>query len=106
MSDPKRRQAPRPTVVSVHSGAVRDTAGRLADQLADHPGGLNGREVRLDFGAVEYVESGELGALVILHRRAREAGGRLALVGVHPPVASVFAITRLDTILDVRRAAA
>jgi anti-anti-sigma factor len=95
-----------PTIVAVPNGAVRDAAGWLAAQLAECPGGLNGGEVRLDFGAVESVESRELGALVVLNRRARDAGGRLALVDVRPLVAAVFELTRLDTILDVRRAAA
>ena len=93
-----------PTVVSVPSGAVRDAAGWLAVELAERPGGLNGGEVRLDLGAVEFVESRELGALVVLNRRARDAGGRLALVDVRPQVAAVLEVTRLDTILDVRRA--
>ena len=99
-------RAPRPTVVAVHNGAVRDAAGWLAAQLADRPDGLNGGEVRLDFEAVEYVESRELGALILLNRRARDAGGRLTLVGVQPLVAAVFEVTRLDTILDVRQAVA
>jgi len=106
MPEPANPPAPSPTVVTVPNGAVRDAAGWLATQLAEHPGGLNGGEVRLDFGAVEYVESRELGALVLLNRRARDAGGRLALVDVRPLVAAVFEVTRLDTILDIRRAAA
>ena len=95
-----------PTVVSAHSGAVRDAADWLAGQLAGRPGGLAGGEARLDLGAVEYVESWELGALILLNRKVREAGGRLTLVDVRPLVAAVFEVTRLDTILDVRRAAA
>jgi anti-anti-sigma factor len=95
-----------PTVVSVPAGGVRDVARWVADQLASRPGGLNGGEVRLDFGAVESVESRELGALVVLNRQAQEAGGWLALVDVRPLVAAVFEVTRLDTILEVRRAAA
>ena len=93
-----------PKVVSVPNGAIRDVAGWVATQLAEQPGGLNGCEVRLDFGAVEFVESRELGALVVLNRRARDAGGRLTLVDVRPLVAAVLEVTRLDSILDVRRA--
>jgi anti-anti-sigma factor len=106
MAETPNPPAPGPTVVAVHNGAVRDAAGWLAAQLAERSAGLNGAEVRLDFGAVEYVESGELGALVVLNRQARDAGGRLALVDVRPLVAAVFEVTRLDTILDVRRAVA
>jgi anti-anti-sigma factor len=90
-----------PAVVPVPTRGVRETANRLAAQLP----GLGGGEARLDFGAVEYIESRELGALVVLNRKVREAGGRLALVNVRPFVAGVLEVTRLDTILDVRRAA-
>ena len=83
----------------VWTGHVRETANRLAEQLAH----LAGTEARLDFRAVEYIESRELGALVLLNRKVRDAGGRLALVNVRPFVAGVFEVTRLDTILDVRR---
>ena len=95
-----------PTVLAVHNGQVREAAGRMADQVSARPGGLGGAEVRLDLAAVEYVESRELGALVVLNRKVNGAGGRLALVGVRPGVAGVLSVTRLDTILDVRTAVA
>jgi anti-anti-sigma factor len=87
----------RPTVLSVRNSRVRDAADRAA-------AGLDARGVRLDFAAVEYVESRELGALVVLNRKVAAAGGKLALVNVGPFVAGVFNVTRLDTILDVHRA--
>ena len=85
---------------------LSEAAARLADALAARGVSLAGAEVRLDLGAVEAVASRELGALITLNRRAREAGGRLALVGVRPPVAAVIRATRLDAILDVRPATA
>jgi len=54
---------------------------------------------------VDYVDSRELGALVVLNREVKASGGRLALVNVGTFVAGVFDVTRLDTILDIRRAA-
>ena len=56
--------------------------------------------------ARQYIESRELGTLVVLNRKVRDAGGRLALMNVRPFVAGVLEVTRLDTILDVRPAAA
>ena len=87
----------RPTVLAVQNSQVREVAARAADRL-------DGSDVRLDFAAVEFVESRELGSLVVLNRKVRAAGGRLELVNVRPFVAGVFDVTRLDTILDVRRA--
>ena len=83
---------PAPTVLAVRNGTVREAADRLT------PAG-----VRLDFAAVDYVESRELGSLVVLNRKVKAAGGRLALVNVGPHVAGVLNVTRLDTILDVRQ---
>ena len=59
----------------------------------------------LDFRAVVGVGSGDLGALVGLHHRARAVGGRVGLVNVRPLVSDVLALTRLDTLFDVHRAA-
>ena len=92
-----------PTTLAVHNGRVRDGASRLAEEVVSRPGGLAGGEVHLDFRNVEYVESRELGALVVLNRKVKGAGGKLALVNVRPFVSGVLEVTRLDTILEVRK---
>ena len=46
-----------------------------------------------------------LGKFVALHKRVRAGGGRLALVNVVDTVYEVFAVTRLNQVLDVRPAA-
>ena len=83
--------------VPVRAGQVAATANRLAD-------GPPAGEIVLDFAGVQFVGSEELGALVVLNRKVRGAGGTLRLVNVGPPVSGVFAVTRLDTILDIHRA--
>lgn len=90
-------------VLAVHNGQVRDSANRLAGEVAEKPARWAGREVRLDFGSLDYVDSRELGALVVLNRKVKSAGGRLTLVNVRPFVSGVLQVTRLDTILDVHR---
>jgi anti-anti-sigma factor len=85
-----------PTSVPVQAGQVAAAANRLAATL---PAG----EIVLDFAGVQFVGSEELGALVALNRKVRGAGGKLRLVNVEPPISGVFAITRLDTIIDVHR---
>lgn len=96
-STPNTAHAPARTSVPVQSGQVAAAANRLAE---NPPGG----EVVLDFSGVQFVGSEELGALVALNRKVRGAGGKLRLVNVEPPISGVFAITRLDTIIDVHRA--
>ena len=64
---------------------------RLSDTLA-------GRELRLDFGKVEYIQSSVLGKLVHLHKKVTGDGNRLVLCCLNPGVYKVFAVTRLERI--------
>jgi anti-anti-sigma factor len=41
--------------------------------------------------------------LVALHKQLRARRGHLALVNVTDIVSEVFAVTRLDSVLDIRR---
>lgn len=86
--------------LAITSGRVREEVNRLAGQ-PHSPGG----ELLLDFRDVEWVGSEDLGALVVLNKKVKGAGGRLELVNVRPMVSEVLAVTRLDTILTVRPAA-
>jgi anti-anti-sigma factor len=85
------------TLIPVQAGHVGATANRLA---AAPPAG----DIVLDLAGVHFVGSEELDALVVLNQKVRAAGGRVRLVNVGPPVGGVLAVTRLDTLLDVRRA--
>ena len=64
---------------------------RLADVLG-------GRELRLDFSKVEYVQSSVLGKLVHLHKQVTGDGNRLVLCCLNRGVFKVFAVTRLERI--------
>jgi anti-anti-sigma factor len=57
----------------------------------------------LDLADVESVTSVGLGKLVGLHKRVQAAGGHLTLYNVAPLVHEVFEVTRLTSVLDVRR---
>lgn len=59
--------------------------------------------LRVDLVNVHGVTAAGLGLLVTLNKRARESGGRLSLHRVRPSVGEVLRLTRLDTIMDVRR---
>ena len=87
------------TSIPVRAGQVGAAANRLA-------GGPPAGDIVLDVAGVEFVASEELGALIALNRKVRGAGGTLRLVNVGAPVSGVFAVTRLDTLLDVHRAGA
>ncbi len=79
-----------------HIQAVSGELSALVDRL------VHGR-LTLDLGEVRYLTSTALGMLVALHTRLRARRGHLALTNVIEIVREVFAVTRLDTVLDIRR---
>jgi anti-anti-sigma factor len=67
--------------------------------LADTPGAP---ELILDFANVDYVAGLALGTLITLHKRLAAADRRLTLCNLRPLVREVFAITRLDCLLNLK----
>jgi anti-sigma B factor antagonist len=55
----------------------------------------------LDFGEVEYIDSGGLAALIEYTKEATAFGGRFALVGVQKKVLAVFELVRLDQFFTI-----
>jgi anti-sigma B factor antagonist len=62
-----------------------------------------GQHLCLDLGRLDYLSSSGLGLLLALHGHVKAGGGRLSLCNVGEAVHEVFAVTRLNSILDVRR---
>ena len=52
--------------------------------------------VVIDLADVTLIDSSGLGALVVAMKRAREAGGDVALASLQPKVRIIFELTRLD----------
>jgi anti-sigma B factor antagonist len=94
------RQAGGVTVARVAADASWDDEGRKAlaarlEDLASRPG------LVLDLGPVTFLDSTFVGLLVGLHKRARHAGGRLALCGLGAQAREVLGRTRLDRLLNL-----
>jgi anti-anti-sigma factor len=80
------------------------TDANAADFARAVAGLVDGRDrpnLSFDLAAVEFLGSVGLSQFIGLNRRVRAAGGRLKLVNLKPAVRQVFAVTRLDTLLDV-----
>jgi len=58
--------------------------------------------VVLDFSGVDFLTSEMLGKVVVLNKRLRQKGGTLSLRGLCPQIRQVFAVTKLDLILDIQ----
>ena len=59
------------------------------------------RSVVLDFGRLEYMNSGGIGLLVTLLVRAQRAGQRLLAVGLSEHYRQILALTRLDEAIAI-----
>jgi anti-sigma B factor antagonist len=59
------------------------------------------RSIVLDFGDLEYMNSGGIGLLVTLLVRAQRAGQRLLAVGLSEHYRQILALTRLDEAIAI-----
>jgi anti-anti-sigma factor len=82
-------------------GEVIESLRAQLGAIASEPGQAH---LLLDFRNVRYISGMALATLVTLYKNLRATGRRLALDNVRPLVHEVFAITRLDTLFDVRPA--
>lgn len=70
----------------------------LADRVGRAP---EPRAVVLNLARVHVFQSMMLGVLINFQKRVREAGGTLKLCELDPQVRKTFALTRLDTMVDI-----
>jgi anti-anti-sigma factor len=63
--------------------------------------GHGGAAVVLDFGELEYMNSGGIGLLVTLLVRAQRGGGRLVATGLSEHYRQIFSLTRLDEAIEI-----
>ncbi|WP_323032908.1 anti-sigma factor antagonist [Paracoccus sp. (in: a-proteobacteria)] len=64
-----------------------------------------GPQITLDLGGVEFMDSSGLGAVIAIYK-AIPAGLRLTLTGLTPNVERVIRLTRMDTVLNIRKTGA
>jgi len=62
--------------------------------------GAGARDVVLDLGAVDFIDSVGLGGVVAVAKRVRGAGGRFRLARPDPRVWEVFSLVGLDRVFD------
>ncbi|MFC8922573.1 STAS domain-containing protein [Cellulosimicrobium sp. NPDC057127] len=92
-------------VLTPHGRLTLTTAAHLRDAVTELVGAGRVRLV-VDLGALEFVDSSGLGALVAGLRTARAGGGDLRLANASEQVATVLRLTNLDRVLRVHDDAA
>ncbi len=74
-------------------------AGQFKDTVRPHVA-APGPDLVLDLGAVEFLDSSGLGAVIAL-KKALPEGRRMILRGLTPNVERVFRLTRMDQIFEI-----
>jgi anti-sigma B factor antagonist len=64
------------------------------------------RKLVVTFSSVEFISSGDLGQLVVLHKRVNAHGATLRFCCMRPEVHGGFAITKLDRLFGIRESEA
>ena len=88
-------------VVAVAGEVDLVTAPRLLTALQDAL--ASGRTVAVDLGAVTFLDSSGLNALIEAHKRAEQLATVLTLRAIPPRIAKLLHLTRLDEVLSVER---
>jgi anti-anti-sigma factor len=59
------------------------------------------RIVALDFSRVQYIDSSALGMVVLLHKKAQEAGLKLSIRGAQNDAAEILRMANIQKIIDI-----
>jgi anti-sigma B factor antagonist len=60
------------------------------------------KNLLLNFANVEFLSSAALNKLIILDKKVKSAAGKMRLCNLRPEIFEVFAITRLNTVFDIK----
>lgn len=90
-------------VLSVEGRIDHSRAADFQQALAPHLNECNaeGRALVLDFGAVDYVSSIGLRALMLAAKQVKAQNGRIAIAALSPVVSEVFQISRFNLVFNV-----
>jgi anti-sigma B factor antagonist len=87
------------TILRIHGEITGASEAALMEAYGQAAPGV--RAVVLDFGGLQYMNSGGIGLLVTLLVRAQRAGQRLYAIGLSEHCREILALTRLDEAIDI-----
>lgn len=91
--------APGATILRIGGDITSSSEAALMDAYGRVPAGS--RTVVLDFGGLEYMNSGGIGLLVTLLVRAQRGGQRLMAIGLSDHYRQILSLTRLDEAIAI-----
>ncbi len=60
------------------------------------------KKIVLDFTNVEYLSSAALGKLITMNKKVKDSGGKLRLCSIRKDILTVFEITKLNKLFDIK----
>jgi anti-sigma B factor antagonist len=87
------------TILRIHGEITGASEPALMDAYTQAGPGV--RSVVLDFGDLEYMNSGGIGLLVTLLVRAQRAGQQLHAIGLSEHYRQILSLTRLDEAIGI-----
>jgi len=87
--------------VILPKGRLDGSTGILFEQDVQQQIDAGNTSLVVDFSQLEYISSAGLRALLVVARKLKSAGGRMALCALRKPVKEVFDVTGYTTLLDV-----
>jgi anti-sigma B factor antagonist len=91
---------PTASVIRIEGDVTGASETALMDAYTSATGG-GARTIVLDFGGLEYMNSGGIGLLVTLLVRVQRNGQRLLAAGLDDHYRQIFALTRLDEAIAI-----
>jgi anti-sigma B factor antagonist len=87
------------TILRIHGEITGASESVLMEAYGQAAPGVH--SVVIDFGGLEYMNSGGIGLLVTLLVRAQRAGQRLHAIGLSEHYREILALTRLDEAIGI-----
>jgi anti-anti-sigma factor len=98
--DVESTSAPQARILRIHGEVTSGSEQALTDAYAA-ASSSGARVIVLDFGDLEYMNSGGIGLLVTLLVRVQRAGQRLLAVGLSDHYRQILSLTRLDEAIAI-----
>ena len=100
-----RQLSPGASAIEISGDVTAASEGPLMDAYAS-ASGTGAKVIILDFGGLDYMNSGGIGLLVTLLVRVQRQGQRLMAVALSEHYRQILALTRLDEAIAIHATAA
>jgi anti-sigma B factor antagonist len=98
--DVQSTSTPKAAILRIH-GEITSASDKVLSDAYATASQAGARSIVLDFGDLDYMNSGGIGLLVTLLVRVQRAGQRLLAVGLSDHYRQILALTRLDEVIGI-----